>query len=229
MGKFWSREDLWLKVFSLAVALVLWVYVASRTTPPSEVGWRMSVPLEVRGVPSGLSVKGLPPTIEVALVAAPGQEERVKGQVRAILSLSGLRPGRHRVAVRVPQPQDGRVVGVTPRWIEVELGRTAARRVTVTAELVGEPASGYQAGAPQVVPAEVRLTGLEDALARVAGVRAIVDLAGASAELRMSVAVRPVDGEGNPVTGVAAEPAEVEVVVPVAPAASAAPSGAKSQ
>ncbi len=229
MGRLWRREDLWLKAFSLAVALIIWVYVASRTAPPSEVGWRMSVPLEVRGVPPGLSAAGLPPTIEVALVTPPGQEEQVKEQVRAILSLTGLGPGRHRVAVRVPQPSDGRVVGVTPRWVEVELGRAATRREQVTVELEGDPAPGLSAGRPQVTPAETRLSGLESALARVAGVRARVEIGGAEGEVRMTVVARPVDGEGKPVTGVEVEPAEVTVVVPVAPAAPAPPAGPDSR
>ncbi|MDI6870693.1 MAG: CdaR family protein [Bacillota bacterium] len=214
MSKFWRQEDLWLKIVSLLVALVIWVYAASRTTPPPEVGWRMSVPLEVRGVPAGLSVTGLPPTIEVSLVAAPGQESQVKERVRAILSLSGLGPGRHRVAVRVPQPSGGRVVGVSPRWIEVELGRTGTRQERVAVELAGEPASGFRAGPPRVTPPEVRLRGLESLLARVAGARAKVEVGGAASEVRMTVVATPVDVEGKPVD-VEVEPAEVEVLVPI--------------
>jgi YbbR domain-containing protein len=217
VAAFWRQEDLWLKLVSLLVALVVWVYVASRTTPPSEVGWRMSVPLEVRGLPSGLEVAGLPPTIDVSLVAPPGQEEKVKGQVRAILSLSGLGQGNHRLAVRVPQPSVGRVVGVSPRWIQVQLGQSGTRRQGVTVELVGVLAHGFRASAPQVTPAEVSLTGVEGLLAEVASVQARVEIDGAASEVRMTVSATPVDARGKPVGGVTVEPAEVEVVVPVAP------------
>lgn len=217
MGRFWRQEDLWLKAGSLLVALVIWTYVASRTTPPAEVGWRMSTPLEVRGVPEGWVVAGAPEAIEVSLVAAPGQEEQVREKVRAVLPVTGLEPGRHRLAVRVPQPPGGRVVGVSPRWVEIELGR-AERRVTgVTVELTGQAAAGFAAGEARATPAEVSLEGLATRLDQVEAVRVRADVGGVTGDVRVRAAAVPVDGEGRPVIGVAVEPAEVEVAVPVQP------------
>lgn len=228
MGRFWRQADLWLKVFSLLVALVVWFYAASRATPPAEVGWRMSVPLEVRGLASGLVVAGAPPTIDVSLAASPGQESAVKGEVRAILSVEGLAPGHHRLAVRVPQPAVGRVVGVSPRWIELDLGPKGVVRRSVTVELSGTAAAGYQAQPAQAVPAEVNLTGVEGLLPRVAGVRVRVEVDGAKAEIRTRVPAVPVDTAGKPVAGVAVEPAEVEVLAPVSAVAASGGPGAVS-
>lgn len=218
MSKFWRQEDNWLKLLSLLVALIIWVYVASRTAPPAEVGWQMDVPLQARGVPDGMVVTGAPPTIKVSLVAAPGKADEVKSQVKAILPAEGLGPGHYRLAVRVPQPANGRVVGVSPRWVEIDIGRSATRLMRVTVETSGEPAAGFRAEAPgKPVPEGVVLTGLESLLERVAAVRARVDLAGASGEMEVTVPAVPVDSEGNPVAGVTADPAEVRVHVAVPP------------
>lgn len=221
MFSFLRREDTWLKLFSLLVALAVWVYVASRGTGPAEVGWRVNVPLEVRGLASGLVAGGLPGAIEVAVVAAPGDEAQVKKQLRAVLPLEGLGAGHHRVAVRVPAPQTGRVVGVSPRWVEVDLEAFGERTAAVQVEVSGTPAAGLVAGPPQAAPGEVRLKGLASRLAAVAGVRASVTVEGAGGEVRLAVPVTPVDAAGRTVAGVTCEPAEVEVTVPVGPQAPA--------
>lgn len=215
MLNFLRREDTWLRVFSLLVALAIWVFVASRTSAPAEVGWRVNVPLEVRGLAAGVMASGLPTSIEVAVVAAPGDEAQVKNEIRAVLPLDGLRTGHHRVAVRVPAPKTGRVVGVTPRWIEVDLEAIGERTVAVEVEVAGTPAEGLTAGLPQAAPGAVRLRGPEGRLSSVAGVRAKVSIEAASGLVREVAPVTPVDSGGNPVRGLTADPAEVDVMVPV--------------
>jgi len=83
----------------------------------------------------------------------------------------------------VQVPEGYSVVAIDPDVIRVELDREVTQRLPVRPQLVGEPAGGASAGAPEVLPDQVLVTGPETLLARI-----------------QSLATRPISLDGHAMT-----------------------------
>lgn len=112
----------WLKLLSLALAYALWAIVTQ--SPPVEVA--VSVPLELRNLPTNLQVTGhIPPRVHVHL---RGPERRLRTlapeEVAVVVDLKGLSPGNHWLqldARHVEAPPGVEVVHMTPNELQLEL------------------------------------------------------------------------------------------------------------
>lgn len=216
MAKPQRRQDFWLWILSVLVAMVIWVYVTQRPQSQAEVGWHMAVQPAVRNVSDGLAVEVLPRVIDVAVQAPAEAERRSRADVRAYVDLKGLGPGRHQVKVVVPALRTGRIVGVEPRTVAVRISPLESRAFPVEAVVAGEPLDGYTAMAATVSPGEVWVRGPADALREMRRIPVKVDVTGVERDVEVDarVEVRDESGESLPVTVV---PGQVQVRVPVVP------------
>ncbi|HET8575847.1 MAG TPA: CdaR family protein [Methylomirabilota bacterium] len=98
-----------LKLMALVFSVVLWFFVT--TSEKSDM--IVSAPLEIDGLPLGLAIVGeRPETIDVQLHGLRGVLARVgPDQVKARLSLAGVRPGE--VEVRIMPEQVHVPAGIT--------------------------------------------------------------------------------------------------------------------
>jgi YbbR domain-containing protein len=122
----WLRGALlnnwWLKLLSLGLAYALWLVVTQ--APPVEIG--VSVPLELRHLPSHLQVAGeIPTRVHVHL---HGSESRLRllpaEEIGVVVNLSGATPGSHNFRLRaedVEVPAGIEVVRIIPEDVELEL------------------------------------------------------------------------------------------------------------
>lgn len=138
------------------------------------------------------------------------------GQVRAILDLSGLQAGQHRLTVRLQvNLQPVRVVQVTPQTVDVTLETLSTRAIPVQIALRGEPAIGYEAGTTEITPAQVTISGPTSRVDRVARIYADLNIAGVRQDVQSTLALRMLDESGSAVSGVTLNPENARVFIPI--------------
>jgi YbbR domain-containing protein len=150
------------KVFSLALAMMLWIAIAGQSN--SEIG--MNIPLEYRNIPSKLEVVGdTTNTVEVRLRGSSTLIREISPRdVSAMLDLSTVRPGEKIVQltnqnVRVPFGVE--VVRVNPSQVRLDLENTVSKTLPVVVQLDGETAPGFEITGTSVTPQSVEVEGPE--------------------------------------------------------------------
>jgi hypothetical protein len=116
-----------LKLLALVFSTAIWFFVM--TTERAEI--ILSAPVDVRGLPGGLSLAGgVPGSVDVQLQGLKGALSRLSGdQVRARLDLSGARPGEMTLELapdNVQAPAGITVLRVMPSRIRVVVAAGAA-------------------------------------------------------------------------------------------------------
>lgn len=148
------------KLFSLAIATMLWITIAGETN--SEVG--MVVPLEYRNIPPHSELAGdSTNTVEVRLRgAATLIKEMSARDISATVDLSSMAPGE-KVVQLTPQnvraPFGIEIIRVNPSQVRLSLERTITKRIQVIPRQDGEAAQGAEVFAVTATPATVEIQG----------------------------------------------------------------------
>jgi len=151
-----------IKLLSLGLAAMLWVYVDNLKEKERFV----SVPVEVRNIPIGYMLSdGVPPSIKIIF---KGKESRLalldETPVVGYIDLENSEKLERREIIRVDKnsiPQGVSVKEITPRIIDVFIERIEERSVTVVPVITGEPPVGYFFEDVVIDPEQVRVTGPE--------------------------------------------------------------------
>lgn len=154
-----------LKVFALALAVLLWLTVAGEHL----VERTLRVPLEFRNIPEQLEIVGDPPgTVDVRLRGSSALLGRLEpGEIVAVLDLAGARPGARLFHLRndeVRSPYGVEVAQVVPGTLALDLERSGRRVVPVVPPTEGDPAPGFVVGRITAEPATVEVLGPESRL-----------------------------------------------------------------
>src|SRR5690606_9291150 len=144
-----------------------------------------NVPLVVEGPANGLRLMNeLPDTVTiVAKTSDRLLPSLTPSSFRAMVDLSGLEPGLHRLDVDVEtEVRPVQIVSISPSPIDVQLTAIVSRTVPVQVAVLGEdtisPAVEIR-GSPRVEPTEVVVTGAEADVSRVDHVQADILVADA--------------------------------------------------
>lgn len=151
-----------LKLAALALAAILWVFVAAEETTSQLVAVQVYVDL-----PTDVALAKSAPTVR-ALVTGPGREliklYATPPVIRAALP-AGAGPPRWRLTISPSDVQISRnarvsIQDIEPRTLDFELDHVMRRDVPVAVRGVLEAESGFSIARPLVVsPATVRVTG----------------------------------------------------------------------
>jgi YbbR domain-containing protein len=208
----WLTRDWELKLLSLVIASVLWLFVVSGER--SEVA--LASPVEYRNVPAGLSlVDAAPQTVDLRVSGLRSTLDRLTGaDVRAEIDLSGVGAGPATVQLgpdSVRAPPGVTIVQVSPPRLRVTLEPVVQGALRVVARVIGTPASGYRLERVTVKPSVANVDGPRSRLAEVSEIpTSPVDVSGARRPLVLAVPLGP-PPPGVRVTG----PQIVEVSVMV--------------
>src|SRR2546428_8704208 len=118
MKRIWPFHHFGLKVWSVVLAVLLWLGVSGEETV--ERGLR--VPLELQQFPAGLELQGEPPSsVDVRVRGSSGALARISpGDIVAVLDLRGAHVGGrlyHLTSDQVRAPFGVEVVQITPATI----------------------------------------------------------------------------------------------------------------
>jgi YbbR domain-containing protein len=185
----WLFGNIWLKLLSLCLAMLLWMVVSGDETV--ERGLR--VPLELTQVPPGLELLGeVPATVDVRVRGASGTLSRVgTGDLVAVLDLHTAQAGRRLFPLTPDQvrvPFGVEIVQILPSAVTMAFERSASRELPIAPAVDGRPAPGFIVGPMTAEPRLVEVIGPESAVKRATEVvTEPVSIAGARMPVKQSV------------------------------------------
>ncbi len=208
-----------LKMLSVGLAVVIWVYVLMTANP-----WtvrQIEVPVTIRRLPEGLQMMSItPPAVRVRIAGRQRRVERVTTDemtAMAWLKDPGVGESEAPVTVSVGSQLRGvRVIGTGPATVVVSLDRTIQQPRAVQVSIRGLPAPGFEAVGQSCQPNEVTVSGPQTIVRSVARAVAVVDISGIDSTRALVSPIEARDARDMPVTGVKVHPATADVRVRVA-------------
>ncbi len=198
-----------IKLLSLLLAFVLWVYVSNEQNPVREKN--INVNLENSGLGQNFIItEGMPESVEVKVKGSRSQLANLAPwSFKAVVNLPEGKAGEMVLPVRVTAPAGLEILQVSPEEVALKVDRLVDRKVSVTVELRGAPARGYTALTPESRPDTVIVRGPATVVNKIDRVKAVVNVDAAQADIEQDI---PVDaGPYN----VSLSPSLVKVVVPI--------------
>ncbi|MBU7006883.1 CdaR family protein [Phosphitispora fastidiosa] len=196
MGWF-GKGDWGLKILSVILAVVLWVYVSNELNPTKYKEFK-AVPVEVKGVGQNLAVSEMPGTVNVRVQA--NQNLIADLDVRSIevyVDLTRVKPGETVVPVRVKAPTGVKVADLRPRQMPVKIESMAEKQVLVQASYLNSPKEGYKLLAVKTKPDEVIIRGPKSVIDRVTAVSIDIQLKDREKSFGETLPIKVVDDTGN--------------------------------
>ena len=191
------------KLGALAVAIVVWLFVATDTATIAQRS--LLVPIVVEGVSAEQVVVGLPQFAEVTVSAPTTRIDRLRPEsFEAVLDLAGV-SGDFQERVSVAPPQGIVLERVVPSEVIGIVESVARAEVPVVASVLGEAGGDLRVRAT-VTPAQAQVRGRSAVVARAVAVVVPLPVGDTLGATAMSGTGFAVDATGRPLPEVAIEP-----------------------
>lgn len=186
-----------LKLLSLLLAVVMWVYVSNDQTTTTEQEFK-AVPVEIRGLAPNLAVSEMPGNVAVRVQADQNIITELNYRsIEAYVDLAAIQAGKAIVPVQVKVPTGVKVVDLRPPEVTVTLEPMATKQVPVQIRSLSRPENGYKVLGMQAKPDEVILRGPRSVLNRIDQVSVEVDLKNRSQSFGGALPVKVSDSAGR--------------------------------
>lgn len=228
MKQIWKEQDLWLRLLSLLLAVVIWMIVRDADNPVKQNTFR-DIPVNIAGADAlketgGLTLIENTPTVDVT-VEGPNNEitgASLRQRIIATVDISGITdgPGEYNVPVQVSVRSSAAINAVETSRVSVRVDKAGVKTVPVRVDVVGNPAEGYRAG--KAVPTTtdtVAAEGPESELREVAYAYATIDVSDKNSTVTGECRIALFNDAGEPITGrhVTYQTDSVNVRVPLYP------------
>ncbi len=177
--------NIWLKLASLILAIILWFFVI--LSGRSQI--TLDVPLVFLNLPSGLALVDYPKTVTVSI---QGQERLIKNlredEISAVVDLGKARTGKSFYTLskdNIKVPKMLIVTDIDPETISLKIEAQLKKTVTVKPAVVGLPEKGFAIVDIMVVPETVVLEGPKSMVKKIHTVKTEpIDINGINSDLR---------------------------------------------
>ena len=137
-------------MWALVLGLSVWVAAVTAADPDEARPLPDPVSLDVVGQDPGLVVTGeVPEAVRLTLRAPQSVWNQIMtnpDSVRAVLDLSGVKAGEHRLALQIQiDARPVRIESINPASVQLQLEPLVSRRLELQTSVSGQPAVGYQA------------------------------------------------------------------------------------
>jgi YbbR domain-containing protein len=207
---FLTREDVYWRLFSLVLAIILWLLAVGGGSL-GQMERTLDIDVEVRNLPGDLVLVEYPEEITVRVRGLSPILNRGESSISAFIDLTGAQEGTETYNVEVTSPLGIEVLDVTPGWVSVYTEGLEEAVFPVTLALLGVDRAQLAAGL-RPEPPIVTVRAARSALEQVDHVVAYVNI-GASIESGSAFPVRALDAQGRGVAVLDIEPAEIAVEV----------------
>ncbi len=202
------RNNLWLKVAALVLAIILWLFVIFRTQ--AEVS--MEVEPRIKNAPGDMCVMDQKPsTINIVLRGNENFLQRLKpSDVRVSVYVQEPRRGRVYVPIKkenVKLPPHTYVVGLNPAGIWLTLEEKTKTVLPIKPQIIGEPAKGFVVERIETDPDVAEIECAREELKSI--YTEPVDISGENRTVEQEVALRGPEKS----TGVSPEQVKVKVFI----------------
>jgi YbbR domain-containing protein len=173
-------DNIGLKIASVLLAIVLWIFVTSRGQSEMSI----DVPLEFTNIPVGLEMVNH--NIKMVTLTIKGHEGLIKNlrpsDVRVSVDLSKAKKGEGIYYIQrddIRMPHGLTVTSIDPSAVKVFTAETVTKIVRVVPVVAGEPERGYHIRAIEVSPQTIIIEGVRSEISRISTLKTEpVDVAG---------------------------------------------------
>jgi len=210
----WLLKNIDIKLLSLFLAVILWVYVASGENPIIEN--YIDVSLGVSNLKDNLVIKEIPENISIGIKGSKDMLSNLSSdKITGIINLSEINEsGIYKIKVETDAPQRVEIIRVIPSEIKVEVEKISTKTMEIAYSLIGVPEKGYSlAGAPEFKNSKIKATGAQSKLDLIKQVVCPIDISGISEDTVLKIKVKPVDVNDDEIVGLQTEPEIMEVSI----------------
>jgi len=201
-------------ILALLLGVVIWI-TATLEADPFVTGEFANLPITLVGQPEDTVVLQPSSARTTVRVRAPQSvlQSLSPADFTATMDLTGIEVGKSvPIPVQVTVNNEGvRIEAISPAQQTTHLEAVDTVVMSVTIDVQGEVATGYQLQSPIISPDSIALTGPVSVLEQVSAVSGTLSVRGVRESISSKVEVSPRDADGNLVTGVEWTPEQVEV------------------
>jgi len=212
--KNWFLKNIDIKLLSLFLAIILWLYIAGGENPMVENF--IDIPLTQINLGEDLVIKEFPVNVSVGIKGPKNIINNISShQVNGIVNFSEIsKEGLYKLKVEVAPPKKTQITRIIPSEIKVEVEKVLTKGVEVQYSLIGVPEKGYSlTDEPQFNPSKVKIIGAQSVLENIKQIICAIDISGIKEDLSRKLKVKAVDVNGNEIKEVKIEPDIVEVSI----------------
>jgi len=212
------RNNMSIKLISILVAVLLWMYVISEQNPYIIHIYR-DVPVKLNNLDTAnFALKEEEAGFKVS-VRVRGRRatisELTKSEIKAEVNLRGRMEGENLIPVAVTVPDNVELLDINPPEIMVTLETIIEKQVPIVVRLTGTPAGGFAAMDPSAKPGEAVLKGARSVVESVKSAFVSVDISGKNRDVKGNFPLRVVDEKNGEVKNITFRPETVDVIVPI--------------
>ncbi|MDR3270886.1 MAG: hypothetical protein LBT32_05190 [Peptococcaceae bacterium] len=216
------NRNLAFKLFSVLIAVLLWLWVANQGAKQEVSDNSLTIPLYAQSMPANIVVMDKLPSVRVRLLGVnPSISTK---DLYAYLDLSLSVVGKQTFQVKVDEIPGVQIMEISPKEVTLTLDQVQEKIVPVIVHITGEPNNMYEMGQALVRPSAVNVRGPSSLLETLERVTAEISVADAQDTVSVSRPISLLDKDGKPMTGPDAlltvfnvSPQSVDVVVPILP------------
>jgi YbbR domain-containing protein len=212
--KNWFLKNIDIKLLSLFLAIILWLYIAGGENPMVENF--IDVSITQTNLSEDLVIKEFPTNVSVGIRGPKNIINNISShQINGIVNFSEIsKEGLYKLKVEVTPPKNTQITRIIPSEIKVEVEKVLTKEVEVEYSLIGVPEKGYSlTEEPQFNPSKVKIIGAQSILENIEQIICAIDISGIKEDLSRKIRVKAVDVNGNEIKEVKIEPDIVGVSI----------------
>jgi len=212
--KNWFLKNIDIKLLSLFLAIILWLYIAGGENPMVENF--IDISLTQTNLGEDLVIKEFPTNVSVGIKGPENVINNISShQINGIVNFSEInKEGLYKLKVEVTSPKKTQITRIIPSEIKVEVEKVLTKEFEVEYSLIGVPEKGYSlTDEPQLNPSKAKIISAQSVLENIKQIIGAIDISGIKEDLSKKIKVKAVDVNGNEVKEVKIEPDIVEVSI----------------
>ena len=212
--KNWFLKNIDIKLLSLFLAIILWLYIASGENPIVENF--IDVSLIQNNLSEDLVIKEFPTNVSMGIKGPKNIINNISShQIIGTVNFSEINTeGLYKLKVEVVAPKGTQITRIIPPEIKVEVEKVLTKEIEVEYSLIGVPEKGYSlTDEPQFNPFKVKIIGAQSVLENTKQIICAIDISGIKEDLSRKLTVKAVDMNGNEIKEIKIEPDIVEVSI----------------
>ena len=187
-----KKSRIGLKVISIVLAVLLWIYIGNQGGTSTRQD-TVVTELQYLNLGEGLSIEKAPKTINVTLWGAYSE----RGTISAYVDLAGLKPGTHRLPVKLEAVRGAMFTRANPKEVEVVLTRLQERELRVDYQITTNPPPGYELLDLAITPDKCIISGEVSILSQVNRIVCPVNLGNVRGVQSYRLPLQARDASGN--------------------------------
>ncbi|MBQ2613868.1 MAG: hypothetical protein IJB80_00850 [Clostridia bacterium] len=202
-------EDRWLKVLSVGIAIVIWLYIFLILDPAQEVTVR-DLPIEFIGAEQlnarGLSVVSESDT-EISVKVSGSRKRMARNNMKSIIAKADIsyinQEGVTAIPVDVVVPFEN--FGITsqdPYTVDVKVEPTVQKTIDIEIQTEGSLATDYMAGPMRIEDKTVTVTGPKSVVGKIGRAVVLLNYQGADVDIDETLPIRFYDTEDKEIVSI---------------------------